>query len=361
MIIGIDASKLNAINPTGVEISTAELIRALLEQDRANTYWLYSPMPLAPEWTNFENVQNVIVPAKKLWTLWALSREIKKRPPEIFWSPSNFLPYNLPKKAVATIHDLAFHLFPRSYSLKSRMLSYFALNRAIKSASKLIAISRQTKRDIKSYFKVPGENIEVMHLGVRKDLHASEFNFEMNYPNLDKYFIYVGRIELRKNLPNIIRAFHQFINTTNASVKLLLCGSRGYGYLLIKRLVRKLKLEDKVVFLGYIEANHLPALYQKSLGVIFVSQYEGFGLNILEGFASNVPVLTSNFGAMAEIAGGAALLVDPNKVEEIARGYLELYQNENLRQVLIEKGQIRLQDFSWEKAAEKLMEIWKSL
>jgi len=361
MVIGIDASKLNAVNPTGVEIATKELIRALLKLDRSNIYWLYSPTPLTLEWTNFENVKNIVVPAKKLWTLWTLSREIKKRPPEIFWSPSNFLPYNLPKKSVATICDLAFHLFPRSYSLKARALSYFTLNRAIKSTSKLIAISQQTKKDLKRYFKVPGENIEVVYLGVRQDLNHNEFDFAVTYPNLDKYFIYVGRLELRKNLPNIIKAFHQFIATADAPVKLVLCGSRGFGYSTIKNLVKKLKLEDKVIFLGYVDASHLPALYQKSLGVIFASQYEGFGLNILEGFASNVPVLTSNFGAMAEIAGGAALLVDPNHVDEIAESYLELYQNQNLRQVLIEKGQVRLQDFSWEKAAEKLMEIWKNL
>jgi len=361
MIIGIDASKLLAVNPTGVEISTQELIRALLTLDRSNIYWLYSPAPLTSEWMGWENVKNIVVPAKKLWTLWALGQEIKKRPPAIFWSPSNFLPYNLPEKSVTTIQDLAFHLFPKSYSLKARALSYFALKRAIKSASKLIAISQQTKKDLKHYFKVPGEHIEVIYLGVRKDLHPSEFNFEITYPNLDKYFIYVGRLELRKNLPNIIKAFHQFITATGAPVKLALCGSRGFGYPLIKNLVKKLKLADKVLFLGYVEANHLPTLYQKSLGVIFASEYEGFGLNILEGFASNVPVLTSNLGAMAEIAGNAALLVNPYNVSEIADGFTCLYRDENLRRVLIEKGRIRLQDFSWEKAAQKLMEIWKNL
>jgi glycosyltransferase involved in cell wall biosynthesis len=361
MIIGIDASKLVAANPTGVEIATQELVKALLGLDHSNTYWLYSPIPLTSQWTTSPNVRNVVVPAKKLWTLWALSREIKQRPPEIFWSPSNFLPYNLPPKSVATIHDLAFHLFPKSYSLKQRALSYFTLKRAIKSASKLITISQQTKKDLKRYFKVPGEHIEVIYLDVRRDLHPSEFNFETTYTSLDKYFIYVGRLELRKNLPNIIRGFHQFMTATNAPVKLVLCGSKGFGYSLIKNLVKKLKFEDKVLFMGYVNANHLPTLYQKSLGVIFASQYEGFGLNILEGFASHVPVMTSNFGAMAEVAGSAALLVDPKSVDEIAQGFRELYQNENLRQVLIEKGKTRLQDFSWENAAKKLMEIWKNL
>lgn len=360
MIIGIDASKLLAVNPTGVEIATQELIRALLKLDRQNTYWLYSPLALSPIWTEFENVKNVVVSARRLWTINALSGELKKRPPEVFWSPSNFLPYNLPKKSVATIHDLAFHLFPKSYSLKTRALSYFTLQRAIKSASKLVAISQQTKKDLKRYFKVPGERIEVMYLGV-KDLPSTEFDFSATYPNLDQYFIYVGRLELRKNLLNIIKAFNQFVTNTNAPVTLLLCGSRGFGYTSIKKLIKKLKLEDKVLLAGYVPANHLPALYQRSRGVIFASQYEGFGLNILEGFALGVPVMTSNFGAMAEIAGNAALLVDPKNVNEIAHGYRELYKNENLRQVLIEKGKVRLQDFSWEKAAGKLVEIWKNL
>ncbi|OGB74527.1 hypothetical protein A2V68_02870 [candidate division Kazan bacterium RBG_13_50_9] len=361
MIIGIDASKLICTAKTGVEISTSELITALLRIDRANTYWLYSPVPLDAEFLAYSNVRNVVVPGKRWWTLLALSRELRKNPPEVFWSPSNFLPFNLPPKVVATVHDLAFHLFPESYALKSRLLSTWTVRRAARVADKLIAVSRQTKKDLKRYFNVPGENIEVIYHALRSDFSGSDFNFSKTYPILDKYFIYVGRLELRKNLLNIITAFHKFLALTSAPVKLLLGGSPGYGYGRIQKLIKRLKLENQVIITNYLPAQHLPALCRRSLGVVFTSRYEGFGLNILEGFAAGVPVVTSNFGAMEEIAGKAALLVNPFNPDEIANGLSRLYRDEGLRQQLIARGQERLKDFSWEVSARKLMELWQEL
>src|SRR3989344_3364207 len=143
MIIGIDASKLLTAAKTGVEVSTTELIRALLKLDTENTYWLYSPTPIAGIEFN-ERIKNIVVPGRRLWTIRALSQELKQRRPDIFWSPANFLPNHLPAKAVATIHDLAFYLYPQSYSLKTRLLSIYTLKRAIKVSAKLIAVSQQT-------------------------------------------------------------------------------------------------------------------------------------------------------------------------------------------------------------------------
>jgi len=364
MIIGIDASKLLSKNQTGVEISTSALIKALIKEDQENIYWLYSPAPLPKTIIEINNrVKNVVIPGRIFWTIWMLSRELKKNPPDIFWAPSNFLPYNLPKKSVATIHDLAFHLFPKNYSLKNRLLSTFTLKRAINCADILIAVSRQTKKDLKDYFKVAGENIEVIYNSLRPDFikpQEASIDIAQIYPNLDKYFIYLGRLELRKNLLNIITAFHQFSHETT-NVKLFLGGSHGYGYKPIRKLIKKLKLEDKVVIADYVPAKYLPALYKNSLGVVFVSQYEGFGLNILEGFASNVPVMTSDIGAMREIAGNAALLINPFSIDDIQQGFNKLYLDTNLRAALINKGKARLKDFNWNQSAKKLIEIWKKI
>jgi len=364
MIIGVDASKLLSKNQTGVEISTSELIKALIKEDQENIYWLYSPAPLPKTIIGATNrIRNIVVPGKRFWTVWALSRELKKNPPDIFWSPSNFLPYNLPKKSVATIHDLAFHLFPKSYSLKSRLLSTFALKRAINCADMLVAVSRQTKKDLKDYFNVAGENIEVVYNSLRTDFlnpQESSTDFIKAYPNLSKYFIYLGRLELRKNLLNIITAFHQF-NRETVEPKLFLGGSPGYGYKTIRKLIKKLKLEDKVIIADYVPAEYLPALYKNSLGVVFVSQYEGFGLNILEGFATGAPVMTSDLGAMREIAGNAALLINPFSINDIQQGFNKLYLDSNLRTALINKGKDRLKDFDWNQSAKKLIELWKKI
>jgi len=360
MIIGIDATKLMSPNPTGVEVVTADLISAILRNDLDNTYWLYSSMPLAEHWTKNTNVKNIVVPGKRFWTQRHLSRELKQHPPNIFWSPSHILPNNLPPKSVATIHDLAFSLFPQSYALKDQLLSLLAVKKAIKHASRLVAVSQQTKKDLKRYFQVPGENIEVVYHALRSDFIITDKDLITIYPELDKYFFYVGRLELRKNLLNIIKAFVQF-NKKYPEVKLVLAGGKGYGYASIKRIIKKNRLIDRVVLLNYVPVEHLAILYHKSLGVVFASQYEGFGLTILEGFASDVPVMTSSLGAMAEIAGQAALLVDPKNIDAIAEGLQDLYTNDKLTQILVTKGRAQLQKFDWDKSAQKMIELWTKL
>jgi len=363
MIIGVDASKLVSSHKTGVELSTQELIKAVLRQDKVNTYWLYSPTPLPKKFLISDRVKNKVLPGKRLWTLYVLSQELKRTPPDIFWSPSNFFPRNLPKKAVITIHDLAFYLFPEDYSFKSRWLSTWALKKAIRQASNIIAVSKQTKKDLKNHFAVPGENIEVIYHSLRQDLFKNQNpdEFKKLYPKLGKYFLYVGRLELKKNLLNIIQAFYKFTKNSEEPVKLFLAGSPGFGYKKIVKLIKNLNLEDKVVMPGYIDDDHLDLLYKNSLGLIFASFYEGFGLNILEGFAAGIPVITSNLGAMREIAGNAAYLVDPFNIKDIAKSFSQVADDKNLRQQLINKGTNRLKDFSWEESADKLISLWSKI
>lgn len=360
MVIGVDASKLSVTQKTGVEVATADLVRAILRNDDRNEYRLYSPAPIRLNFPWGDRAKNVVVPGKRFWTQRCLSQEIRKHPPDIFWSPSHILPNYLPKKCVATVHDLAFHLFPDSYSFKERWLSTWAVKKAIKYASRLIAVSQQTKKDLKRHFNVSGEQIEVIYHALRSDFVPANFDFAATFPSLEKYFLYVGRIELRKNLPNIIRAFAQFA-PGHPEIKLALAGNSGYGYGKIKQLIKKLHLADRVVLLGYVAASQLPTLYRRSLGVVFVSQYEGFGFPILEGWTSNVPVLTANRGAMAEVADNAAWLVDPGDIAAIAQGFTNLLSDEGLRQRLIAKGKTRLSEFNWDKSAQKMIELWTKL
>ena len=360
MIIGIDAAKLSSAQPTGVEVATIDLVKAILTKDKLNTYWLYSAKPISQDLPWSDRVKNVVVPGKKFWTQRYLSQELRRNPPDVFWSPGHILPNHLPKKSVATIHDLAFHIIPNSYSFKDRWLSTIAVQRAVKRASKLVAVSQQTKKDLKRYFNILGDNIEVVYHALRSDFVAGDFDFAMVYPNLDKYFLCVGRIEFKKNIPNILAAFAEF-NLDHPEVKLVLAGNPGSGYNKFKKLIKKLNISNQVVILNYVSPDHLPALYAKAQAVVFVSKYEGFGFPILEGWASQVPVMASNIGAMPEVAGNAALLVDPNNIAAIQQGLVDLLTNDGLRQALVAKGQLRLKEFSWDKSAQKMIDLWTKL
>ncbi len=360
MIIGIDASKLLSSQRTGVEVATTDLVKAILKNDEQNTYWLYSAAPISQDLPWGERIKNVVVPGKRFWTQRYLSQELRKSQPDIFWSPSYILPNHLPKRSVATIHDLAFYLFPESYSWRERWLSTWAVRKAARYASKLVAVSQQTKKDLKRYFNVPGEDIEVVYHALRSDFILEEFDLATIYPQLAKYFLYVGRIELRKNILNILKAFAKF-GQNHPEAQLVLAGSRGYGYGKIKTMVKKLHLTDRAILLDYVAADRLPMLYAKSLGVVLVSQYEGFGFPILEGWASDVPVLTSNIGATAEIAGNAALLVNPRDISAISQGFTDLFTQPELCQRLVAKGRQQLLKFSWDKSAQKMIELWTKL
>ncbi len=360
MIIGIDASAFLASAPSGVEITTRDLIMAILKLDTINTYWLYSRALIRADLPWSEHVKNIVVPGKRFWTQTHLSRALKNQPPDIFWSPSHTLPNNLPKKSVATVHDLAWYLLPQSYAWKSRFLSAVAVRKAIKRTSKLIAVSQQTKKDLKKYLHVLGEQIEVVYHALRTDFYPTEFDFSTIYPELDQYLLCVGRVELKKNIPNLLKAFAEF-RISHPAIKLVLVGGAGNGYASILKLIKKLRLSGTVKLLNYVPDGHLPVLYQKSLGIVFPSLYEGFGMPILEGFASQIPVLTADMGATREIAGNAALLVNPNNISAIEFGLNQLVDDSALRSQLITKGQVRLKDFNWETSAQKVINLWKTL
>lgn len=355
-MIGIDATSFLSKNKTGVEKTTCNLILAILDKDPNNTYWLYSNAPI-PKLLKCENAINKVVPGVKFWTQYYLSKELKNNPPDIFWAPSHMLPNFLPKKSVATIHDLTWKIMPQIYSFSKRFFSALTVNRAIKNATKLIAVSNQTKKDLIKFFEVPGEKIEVVYHAV-DDVNPEDIDSDIKIDM--PYFLFVGRIESRKNVLNIIKAFGGF-QKNNKETKLLLVGLPGNQYNQARSLVDELNLESSVQFLDYVSDGELVSLYKNAIGFVFPSLYEGFGVPILEAFALNTPVITSNIGAMKEVTGNAALLVNPGSSEDISNAMNKLFADNNLREDLISKGSRRLNDFSWGESADKMINLWKTL
>lgn len=357
MIVGIDASAFLVSNKTGVEITTCNLISAIIEKDRENKYWLYSPKSIL-NLPKFDNVENKVISGKKFWTQCYLSKELKNNPPDIFWAPSHMLPNFLPKKSVATIHDLTWKIMPSIYTPIKRFFSKLTVDRAIKHATKLVAVSEQTKKDLIKYFDVPDEKIEVVYHALNKNFITSsaEPSFKIQSP----YFLFVGRIESRKNILNIIKAYSLFTKT-NQEIKLVLVGSPGNQYKKALDLVQNLKLAKSIIFLNYVDLKDLVSLYKNSVAFVFPSFYEGFGVPILEAFALKTPVITSALGSMKEIACDAALLVNPKDPSDISRAMIKIISEPSLKNNLIEKGKDRLQDFSWEKSADKMINLWKIL
>lgn len=357
--IAIDAQGLAHTRPTGVENATRELIQALLTIDTVNHYILYTPVPLSPDFNFGANVQVKILPPRMFWTWRAIGGALKKDQPDVYWAPSNYLPPNLPQTVLATVHDLVFIKHPELMGTKDRLLNKFTIDRAIRFATKLIAVSEATKNDLIEYANIDPERIEVIYHGLPSSrARYTDGEASLNLPN--EFALVVGRIEPRKNPLNIIRGFAE-MTTEHPNLHLVFAGFPGRGFEQVTKLIEELGLTRKVIFLDFVTPKNLTQLYHQAKILLYPSLFEGFGFNILEGFASRVPVITSNFGATAEIAGDAAYLVDPTKPYEIATAIDVLVSDFALRTKLISAGESRVKDFSWTRSANQLLELINNL
>jgi glycosyltransferase involved in cell wall biosynthesis len=278
----------------------------------------------------------------------------------LLFSPNISGPLSV-KKQVVTVHDITPIDYP-DYLVPEYVLWYrFMIPRLLKGVQRIIAVSNYTKQKIVELIGIEEEKIEVIPNGVDKKYWMTSPDSESNSIRSlglysSRYLLYVGSLQPRKNLSRLLQAWGLIQNEVPEDIWLVVAGAEGK-----KEVFSQLKLSvipPRVQFTGYVSDDILPIMYRKALGFVFVSLYEGFGLPILEAMASGTPVLASNLTAIPEVAGNAALLVDPYKTEEIADGLLKLIMDDSLRTRLQQKGLEQAKLFSWEKTAEK---TWKVL
>ena len=296
----------------------------------------------------------------------------------VLFAPTNVMPLIHPKRTVVTIHGLEYEYFPQYYSWFSRKYLRWSTRYATKHASRIIAVSENTKQDLVKLYGCPSEKIEVIWHGVnlvkseKLKVKSQSSKFKINEP----YFLYLGRIELKKNVVGIIEAF-EMLNTKYEirNTKLVLAGGAGYGWESVKLKVKSLKCKEDVIFTGHIEGERKWELLRNATALVFPSFYEGFGLPILEAQSVGVPVITSKGSSMEEITTlmknekrkrknnnekcktYSALLVDPNKPEEIASAMDKIISDDKLRKDLIQAGYENVKRFSWEKTARKTLSV----
>ncbi len=418
MIIGFDASRAFLNKKTGTENYSFQILSHLAKIDRKNAYYVYlrpgvqnirisenqkieedSGFPVF-RFSDFpNNFHFITIPYPRLWTQAGLALQTFKDSLDVLFVPAHTLPLVRKPglKTIITVHDLGAEYLPQAHQLKQRLYLKFMTDYQLKSASKIIAVSDATKQDLIKKVGISEKNIKVVYEGINPLLSGS-----INQTYLDNtltkfdlknqnYFLFVGSIQPRKNLERLITSYFLFLKSIASSdnrVKglvarsqhlglkeklkeplilatdplplLVLAGGKGWLSEEIYELPEKLGIKEYVKFLGYVPDSDLPALYKGSLGFLFPSLFEGFGLPVLEAMACNCPVLTSNISSLPEVAGKAALLVDPYDEKEIAQNILRLYQDKKLRSELIKKGITQIKKFSWEKAAKETLEVLES-
>jgi glycosyltransferase involved in cell wall biosynthesis len=375
MHIGIDASRIAVAARTGTEHYTYELLAALARRDRSTRYTLFCnqmPATLPALGPNFKLRR---IPFPRLWTHARLSAELVMHPPDTLFVPAHVLPLGAPvrrrMRTVVTIHDLGYLRFPDAHTRAHRLYLRLSTLWSARVASQVIAVSSATRDDLVRLAHVPPAAITVIHHGLSPRFRpiadsGSVAAAQQRYGITPPYFLYVGTIQPRKNLVRLIEAFahltHRERRTANdghGDPTLVIAGKRGWLTEAIERRAAELGVAKRVRFTGYVDDDDLPALLGGALAFVFPSLYEGFGMPVLEAMACGSPVLTSKSSSLPEVAGDAALLVDPTDTTAIAEGLARLSTDGALRAELRTRGLARAAEFTWDRCAEQTLRVLK--
>ncbi len=361
IIIGFDSSRAFLKKRTGTENYSYKLLKALAKIDRVNDYIIYTTdlhnLSTAVEQMYFpKNFRIVKIGWSRLWTQGGLGLQTFKDKLDVLFIPAHTLPIIRKPglKTVVTVHDLGSEYLPSMHQLKQRAYLSFMQKTQLKGTTKIIAVSRATKEDLVKKIGLKPGKIKVVYEGYDKKLFKPGSN-DILVDSLIPYFLFVGTIQPRKNLERVIKAFsisHPWGVTTN----LVIVGSKGWMSDKIYALPKKLGIEDRVKFLGYVPEEKLPALYSNAQALVFPSLFEGFGLPILDAQACGCPVITSNLSSMPEVGGKGALYVDPYSVDDIVKGMVES-QKSKVKSKKIKAGFENIKRFSWEKCARETLKV----
>jgi glycosyltransferase involved in cell wall biosynthesis len=366
MWIGVDASRALRARRTGTERYAYELIDHLLRLPaaRGHRWRLYSDAPPPAGLWQSPHAEWCVLPASRLWTHRTLGREVLRRPPAVLFVPSHVVPWRWPARrlppTVVTIHDLGYLRFPAAHTRGQWLYLVWSTRWSARAATRVIAISQATARDLVNYIRIPPAKLRVIH-EAPVSLPAPDTDavaaLAAHYGLARPYALYVGTLQPRKNLARLIEAYAQLRATHAVDWDLVLAGGAGWRSAPILAQAQTSPWAASIHLPGYIQDTDLPALLAGARLFCFPSLYEGFGLPVLEAQSLGVPVMTANNSALPEIAGDAALLVDPTDVEAIAAAMLRISQDEALRQRLIAAGYANVQRFSWDKAAAETLAV----
>jgi glycosyltransferase involved in cell wall biosynthesis len=297
---------------------------------------------------------------------------LHKRGVDLLHMPWFYAPAVVPSRLVITVHDLTDILTPPpgiSATFQAGRM-HFA-RRALTRADRIMAVSHSTKRDVSRSFDVPEEKIEVVYDAlderfVREPMPEGADRILERHAVLDPFVLYAGNIKPQKNLPRLIEAFAVAKadlrdHPRYANLKLLLIGDSAEEHSDLRRAVLRSRVQGDVRFLGFVPHPVLRVFYSRASAFLFPSLYEGFGLPPLEAMAHGAPVLTSSVSSLPEVFSHAALLANPENIFEIARGIRQLLTEDVLRETLVRRGYELVQKYSWERSAEQVREIYRSV
>jgi len=369
MIIAVNTRMLLKDRMDGIGHFSYEVLRRLTQQQPGHQFVFLFDRPYDTEFIFGRNIVPVVAfpPARHplLWYWWfevSLPKILRRYKPDLFLSPDGHLPLKDPTPSLAVIHDINFEHYPLDlpYAFREYYTRYFP--RFAKKASRIATVSEFSKKDISVRYKISPEKIDVVYNGANENFkpvspeHAKKVRLQLTEGH--PYFLFVSSLHKRKNVTNLLKAFDQYKKASDSPMRFVFAGSKRWWTPDMENAYRSMEYRHHVIFAGRVTDQQLYDYTASAFAAVYVSNFEGFGIPVVEAMQCRVPVITSNITALPEIAGGAALLADPFSVASIAGAMTQLAKDESLRKNLVEAGAERAKHFGWNKTAQLL---WESL
>ncbi len=314
-----------------------------------------------------DNVKgNVLYPSVRtpllnyIWYQISVKRYLAKTKPDLFISPDGLLALGSNTKQLAVIHDINFKHYPADLKyLLSKYFNYF-FPRSANTATRIATVSQFSKQDICNQYKINPSKIDVVYNGNNVGFVPIELEqknkIKDKYTKGQEFFLFIGSLHPRKNIIRLLKAFDGFKKENESNIKMVLLGSMFWGKKEIDQTLKEMKFNTDVIFTGRVSDSEIRKITASALCLTYVPYFEGFGIPLLEAMHADIPIICSNTTSMPEVAGDAALYVNPFNFEEIKNAMQKIYTDGQLRDDLINAGKIQRDKFSWDKTASKLWE-----
>ncbi|MBC7872320.1 MAG: glycosyltransferase family 4 protein [Chitinophagaceae bacterium] len=354
MRIAIDASRTTAAHITGTENYAIELIRAIIRHNTADEITLYfRDTPPSDLFPFSERVIVKTIPFRRIWTHVRFAAALWRDRPDVVFVPAHTLPFFFPGKAIVTVHDLGYKIFPQAHPPRSRWYLDLTTRYSAHRAAVVLADSQATAEDLMRFYGTASDKIRVVYPGVHAPVIGDIPAMRRKYGLPERYFLFIGTLQPRKNIERIVAAYARWREKNpSEDMKLVLAGAKGWLY-------DEAWTADVpgVIFPGYIDDADKGALIAGAQALVFPTLYEGFGFPVVEAMHCGTPVIASVTSSLPELVGEAGLLVDPLDVEAIASAMDKLVAQDDLHMTLRAKGRVQAAKFTWDGAGESVLEI----
>ena len=353
----------------GIGWFTYESLKRITQQHKEHEFIFIFDREYSDDFIFGENITPVVIgpPARHpilyhIWFNYSIPKVLKKQKVDLFLSPDGYLPLKTKVKTLTVIHDLNFEHYPKDIPFFNRYYYQKYFPRFAKVASRIATVSHFSKQDIIKQYGIDEDKIDVVYNGANDRFvpikPAIQKLVRESHTGGKPYFIFIGALNPRKNLVNLLKAFDIFKRTDRSGTQLLIVGEKMFKTNIIFSTYENMEFKADVNFSGRLNGPDLYKAVASALALTYVSYFEGFGIPIVEAFYAETPVITSNITSTPEIAGDAAILVDPFSPDDIAKALVDITTKDDLRLSLIEKGNARKKEFHWQKTADNL---WDSI